>query len=72
MYMDHLYYALIVELFVPMTWPLRDDVEDDEEADGNMRNLHMRYKIALMTSGVLEAALSVIIKPLSVPYRCVL
>lgn len=52
-----------------MTWPLADDVEDNEEADGNMRNLHMKYKLALMTPGVLEAALSVIIKPLSIPYR---
>src|ERR1700730_16884795 len=60
-----------VELFVPMTWPLADGVDDCEEVDNNVLNLHMKYKLSLMTPGVLEAALEVILKPLSIPFKYV-
>jgi hypothetical protein len=53
-----------------MTWPLIDNHDDGEEAgDSNMIDLHRRYKVSLMQPGILEAALDVILKPLSIPFR---
>ncbi|KAI9277922.1 timeless protein-domain-containing protein [Umbelopsis sp. AD052] len=58
------------ELFVPMTWPLAENHdENDESGDSNMIDLHRRYKVSLLQSGILEAALDVILKPLSIPFK---
>ncbi|KAG2189072.1 hypothetical protein INT44_004214, partial [Umbelopsis vinacea] len=61
------------ELFVPMTWPLAENHdENDESGDSNMIDLHRRYKVSLLQSGILEAALDVILKPLSIPFKYVI
>lgn len=60
-----------VELFVPMTWPLSEGDDETEEIDSNMTNVHRKYKLLLMKPGILEAALDVILKPLSIPFKYV-
>ncbi|CEP15228.1 hypothetical protein [Parasitella parasitica] len=63
-----------VELLVPMTWPLEqksldDEDEEDEPENPNMINSYREYKLYLLTQGVFETILSMIIKAIRKPHR---
>ncbi|KAI8375942.1 timeless protein-domain-containing protein [Radiomyces spectabilis] len=59
-----------VEVLVPLTWPVPTQIEQEEDNMGpNMLHYHRQYKLALMVPGVLEAVLSLLERPLSLPHR---
>lgn len=63
-----------VELLVPMTWPLEqksldDEDEDNEDENPNVMQCYRKYKLDLLTSGVFETILTMIIKALRKPHR---
>ncbi|EPB81380.1 hypothetical protein HMPREF1544_11910 [Mucor circinelloides 1006PhL] len=63
-----------VELLVPMTWPLEkksldEEDEDSEEDNPNVMQCYRRYKLDLLTPGVFETILTMIIKALRKPHR---
>jgi hypothetical protein len=65
---------LIVELLVPMTWPLEqksldDEDEDNEDENPNVMQCYRKYKLDLLTSGIFETILTMIIKALRKPHR---
>lgn len=63
-----------VELLVPMTWPLDkksldEEDEDEEEETPNVMQCYRSYKLELLTPGVFETILTMIIKALRKPHR---
>lgn len=61
-----------MEILVPMTWPLEknlDEEQDDEYVDPNMMDSYRRYKSSLLTHGVFEVILDIIVGPLAIPFR---
>ncbi|KAL7326237.1 Topoisomerase 1-associated factor 1 [Mucor circinelloides] len=63
-----------VELLVPMTWPLEkksldEEDEDSEEDNPNVMQCYRKYKLDLLTPGVFETILTMIIKALRKPHR---
>ncbi|KAL0095074.1 timeless protein-domain-containing protein [Phycomyces blakesleeanus] len=64
------YILACIELLVPMTWPLDTaDEEEEDSRDPNELNLLRKYKKALLVPGIFDAILSVIIKPLRIPFN---
>ncbi|KAI8970854.1 timeless protein-domain-containing protein [Pilobolus umbonatus] len=58
------------ELLVPMTWPIEQSLDDEQEDDDPNMLFHQRkYKLGLMVPEVYEAIMNLILTPLSVPYR---
>ncbi|KAI8884300.1 timeless-domain-containing protein [Backusella circina FSU 941] len=62
-----------VEILVPMTWPLEKNIdeqqEEDDYVDPNMMDSYRKYKSSLLTPGVFEIILDIIVGPLGIPYR---
>lgn len=57
-----------------MTWPLEqksldDEDEDNDDENPNVMQCYRRYKLDLLTSGVFETILTMIIKALRKPHR---
>lgn len=60
----------LVELLVPMTWPLEQPLDaEDEDYDPNMLDRYRRYKLALLQPNVLETVTRLIRDPLCIPHR---
>jgi hypothetical protein len=62
----------IVELLVPMTWPIEkslDTEENEEPEDPNLMSCYRKYKLDLLTPGVFETILAMIMKSVRIPHR---
>ncbi|KAG2232960.1 hypothetical protein INT48_008053 [Thamnidium elegans] len=59
-----------VELLVPMTWPVEKRIDDDEqEDDPNLMSCYRKYKLDLLTEGVFESILTLIMNSVRIPQR---
>lgn len=63
----------LVELLVPMTWPIDknklEDDEDEPEQNPNVMRCYRKYKLDLLEPGVFNTIISFIIKPLQKAQR---
>ncbi|KAI7903689.1 timeless protein-domain-containing protein [Cokeromyces recurvatus] len=68
----HRFILACVELLVPMTWPIekRQALEEQEEEENpNIMHCYRKYKLDLLTEGVFETILTMIMKSVRIPHR---
>ncbi|KAI9486114.1 MAG: timeless protein-domain-containing protein [Benjaminiella poitrasii] len=70
----HRFILACVELLVPMTWPLEKkktivQEDEEEEENPNVMQCYRKYKLDLLTEGVFETILTMIMKSVRIPHR---
>jgi hypothetical protein len=56
-----------------MTWPIEKSTLDEEEAEDdnpNVMQCYRKYKMDLLTEGVFETILTMLMKSVRIPHRC--
>lgn len=61
---------ILVEVIVPMTWPLARNPEDNQDdQDPNLLHNYRKLKLKLLEKGIFEAVLRICVKSLNIPHR---